>query len=191
MNKNPGAPDPTFYIHRLGDERAFHREAAAWTLGGLGSLKAARPLAGLLIREVQTVERSGYLEHSDVVRAAAEAIRRLGATDALYAVLKALCVLSRAKVIDEPTVEELVDCIADVGGPNAVREATDRVVSEARRAAGSPERRPTEGLRIVGDVLLGRLSLCGDAAVATLRRLANGGGPRDFQPIARRLYASV
>jgi hypothetical protein len=185
MSTSPGQPDPSPFILRLTNEDAFHREAAAWTLGELGCRQAARPLAGLLLRELKSVERTGFLEHGDVVCAVAEAIRRIGGTDALYALVKALCVLSRARAIEEATVVEIVDTIGEVGGPTAVREATDRVV----RAARERERHPP-GLRIVGRVLLSRLTLCGDHAVATLRRVARR-GPTDLRPIAERFCATV
>jgi len=163
-------PDPsTLYIHRLGDDDAFHREAAAWTLGELGASRAARPLAGLLLREIETVERTGYLHHVEVVRAASEAIRRIGAGEALYALFKALCVLAHARLVDETTIEEIVETIGVVGGPTAVREAADRVARETRELE-----HPDAGLDVVARVLLTRLSLCGDAAVRTLHRLANG-----------------
>jgi len=186
MNSCPGQePDPSLYIHQLCNESPFHREAAAWTLGELGSPKAARPLAGLLLREISSVERSGFLDHNDVVRAAVEAIRRIGATEALYALVKALCVLGRARGVEEQTVVEIVDTLGEVGGPNAVREAADRVTREARS-----RKAPLPALRTVGWVLLTRLSLCGDAAVATLHRLAQG-GPGALRPIALRVCATV
>ena len=93
MNAQSGEPDPSPFIERLSNGDPFHREAAAWSLGSLGSPRAVRPLAGTLLRELQTVEQSGYLDHAPVVRACSEAIRRIGSTDALYAVVKALCVL--------------------------------------------------------------------------------------------------
>jgi len=185
MGINPDLPDPTLYIGRLTDGDAFHREAAAWSLGEMGSPRAARPLAGLLLRELQSVERSGYLHHTEVVSAVIEAIRRIGATEALYALLKAVCVVSRARLVDKETIVELVDSIGDVGGPNAVREAADRVVREADKCE-----RPMPCLPLVGEVLLTRLGLCGDAAVTTLKRLANG-GPADLQPIAERVCATL
>jgi len=185
MSTSPGQPDPSLYIHQLLNKSAFHREAAAWSLGEIGSRRAARPLAGLLLRELRSVERSGYLEHCDVVRVAAEAIRRIGATESLYALVKALCVLSRAQGADEETVAEIVDSIGEVGGPNAVREAADRVAREALRSG-----RPAPGLRVVGWVLLTRLSLCGDAALSTLRRLAHG-GPIALRAIAMRVCSTV
>lgn len=185
MERSPDQPDPTLYIGRLSAENAFYREAAAWSLGNMGSPRAARPLAGLLLRELSSVERSGVLHHTEVVGAVVEAIRRIGATEALYALVRALCVLSRARSVDETTVVGIVDSIGEVGGPNAVREAADRVVREAR---ASEREHPC--LELVGRVLLTRLSLCGDAAVSTLRRLANG-GPQDLQPIAERIYETL
>ena len=114
-----------------------------------------------------------------------EAIRRIGATEALYALVKALCVLVRSRGVDEETVEEIVDALAEVGGPNAVREAADKVVKCAR------ECKPVcPGLHVVGTVLLARLSLCGDAALSTLRRLARK-GPDVLQPLAQRALAGI
>ncbi len=176
-------PDPSPYIHNLGASDAVHREAAAWSLGEIGSPRAARPLAGLLLREMQAVERSGVFAHSAVVRAVAVAIRRIGAQEALYAVLKALCVLSRARAVDDETVKDLVETLAEVGGPGAVREAADKVVDGARR------NRPAPGLEAVGAILLERLGLCGDAAQATLRRVAET-GPAPLRPLARRYSAA-
>ena len=63
--------------------------------------------------------------------------------------------------------------------------SVDRVVREARQ---SEKEHPC--LELVGRILLTRLSLCGDAAVSTLRRLANG-GPGDLQPIAERIYQTL
>jgi len=185
MDTYPDQPDPTLYIDRLTAASALHREAAAWSLGEIGSPKAARPLAGLLLRELDTVERTGYLHHCEVVAAVVEAIRRLGATEALYALFKALLVLGRARVVDEDTVVEIVDAIAEVGGPVAVREATDRLVRALREVDRGPA-----GLRVVGKVLLPRLGLCGDLALKTLRRLARG-GPETWRPIAEVAYAST
>ena len=185
MNTSPGHPDPSLYIDRLLDEDAFHREAAAWSLGEIGSPRAARPLAGLLLRELRSVEQSGFFHHNDVVCATVEAMRRIGTTDGLYALIRALCVLSRARGADEETIIEIVDSIGEVGGPSAMREATDRVVGEARRMRGQ-----APGLAIVCRVLLARLSLCGDAAVSTLKRLANG-GPEGVRLIAADVYATV
>jgi len=185
MDTYPDQPDPTHYIDRLTAASALHREAAAWTLGELGSSRAAGPLAGLLLRELETVERSGYLDHCEVVAAVVEAIRRLGATEALYALFRALRVLGRAKVVDEDTVIEIVDTIAEVGGPTAIREAADRLVRGLKDAGGGPA-----GLHVVGKVLLPRLGLCGDLAVKTLRRLARG-GPESLRPVAEVAYAST
>ena len=124
------------------------------------------------------MEESGYLDHAPVVRAVSEAIRRIGSSDALYALVKALCVLTHSKGVDRPTVMELVETISAVGGPNAVREAADRVVASAR------ECRPhCPGFDTVASVLLDRLGLCGDAAVSSLRRIANG-GPESLRPFA-------
>lgn len=180
MEPQPEQPDPSIYIGRLSAEDAFFREAAAWSLGEIGSPRAARPLAGLLLRELRSVERSGYIAHRDVVLAVVEAIRRIGATEALYALVKALCVLTRSRGVDEKTVAEIVEALAEVGGPNAVREAADRVVQCARDC------KPVcPGLHVVGAVLLARLGLCGDVAVTTLRRLARR-GPMALQPLARK-----
>jgi hypothetical protein len=177
--------DPRLYIGRLSDTNAWHREAAAWSLGEMGLPRAARPLAGLLLRELRTVERSGYVTHAEVVRAVVNAIRRIGSTEALYALLQALCVLTHSKGVDRGTVEEIVECIAEVGGLTAVREAVDRVVRCAR------ECHPVcPGLHIVGSVLLGRLGLCGDAAVKTLRRLSRA-GPATLKPLARRALQTL
>ena len=178
MNAQPGQPDPTLYIGRLLDEDAFCREAAAWSLGEIGDARAARPLAGLILRELQTVP------HEEVVRAAAVAIARLGAVDALYALVKALCAFGHAEEVEEETVVEVVEAIGEVGGPNAVREATERLV---RDTAGRPH---APGLAVVSGVLLSRLGLCGDAAVATLKRLARV-GPEPFRPIAERVYTAL
>jgi hypothetical protein len=185
MESQPEQPDPSIYIERLSNDNALYREAAAWTLGEIGSPRAARPLAGLLLRELQSVELSGYIAQRDVVRAVVEAIRRIGATEALYALVKALCVLTHSRGVDEETVEEIVEALNQVGGPNAVREAADRIVQCAR------ECKPVcPGLHVVGAVLLARLSLCGDAALSTLRRLATR-GPAPLQPIARHALASM
>lgn len=178
MNTEPGQPDPTLYIDRLLDEDAFCREAAAWSLGEIGDTRAARPLAGLILREMQAVP------HEEVVRAAALAIARLGATDALYALVKALCVFGKAEEVEEETVIEIAEALGEVGGPNAIREATERLV---RETAGRPH---APGLAVVCRVLLNRLSLCGDAAVATLKRLARG-GPESIRPIAQRVYTTL
>jgi HEAT repeat protein len=178
LNTEPGQPDPTLYIDRLLDEDAFCREAAAWSLGEIGDARAARPLAGLILRELQAEP------HEEVVRAAAGAIARLGATDALYALVKALCAFGRAVVVEEETVVDVVEALGEVGGPNAVREATERLV---RETAGRPH---APGLAVVCHVLLERLGLCGDAAVATLKRLARG-GPDGIRPIAQRVYTAL
>lgn len=177
-NEEPGQPDPTLYIDRLQADDAFCREAAAWSLGEIGDARAARPLAGLILREIQTVP------HEEVVRAAAVAIARIGAVDALYALMRALCSFGRSEAVEEETVVEVVEALGEVGGPNAVREATERLV---RETAGRPH---APGLAVVARLLLERLSLCGDAAVATLRRLARG-GPESFRPIAQRVYTAL
>ncbi len=178
MNTEPGQPDPTLYIDRLLDNDAFCREAAAWSLGEIGDARAGRPLAGLILREIQAAP------HEEVVRAAAGAIARLGATDALYALMKALCAFGRAEEVEEETVVEVIEALGEVGGPNAVREATERLV---RETAGRPH---APGLAVVCRVLLNRLSLCGDAAVATLKRLARG-GPDSIRPIAQHVYTTL
>ena len=181
-------PDPSPYIGRLSNGDAFQREAAAWSLGELECERAARPLAGLLLRELASVESMGFIDHTSVVRAVVEAIRRIGATECLYALVKALVVLSKSKGVDEETVEEIVECLSSVGGFNAVREAADRVVRQGRECercgGGCP------GLRIVIHVLFDRLVLCGDAAVATLRRLSRG-GPQPLQRIASGVLMSL
>ncbi len=184
MHITPGQPDPSLYIDRLADEDAFHREAAAWTLGEIGSPRAARPLAGLLLRELTSVEHSGFVDHDEVVCAAVEAMRRIGATEGLYALVKALCVLSRAQGVDEATIVEIVDSIGEIGGPSAMREATDRVVQDAGKRHAGP------GLQTVSRVLLSRLSLCGDAALKTLDRVAHGGPPQ-LRPVAQRVLAGL
>ena len=185
MDISPGQPDPSLYIDRLTADDAFHREAAAWTLGEIGNTRAVRPLAGLLLRELRSVEDSGYIDHNEVVRAGVEAMRRIGATDGLYALVKSLCVLTCAKGVDEATIVEIVDAIGELGGPNAMREATDRVACHAR--ASCPD---SPGLKVVSNVLLSRLSLCGDAAISTLKRLARG-GPDAMRPIAKRECAKL
>lgn len=181
----PDFPDPSLYIESLSHGDAMRREAAAWSLGEIGSPRAARPLAGLLIRELKSVERTGTLANADVVGAVVEAIRRLEATECLYALIKALCTLSRAQWADEDLVVEIVESLGEVGGPIVVKEAADKVAYEARNVAN-----PAPGLRIVGRVLLSRLSLCGDAALSTIRRLAHG-GPADLKPIAEEVYAAL
>ena len=185
MNTQPGGPDPTLYIERLAHGDAFHREAAAWTLGELGDPRATRPLAGTLLRELNTVEESGYLDHAPVVCAVVEAIRRIGSSEALYALLKSLCVLSGSKGVDRNTVEEIVETIAAVGGPNAVREAADRVVICARDCC--PD---CPGLSTVAAVLLDRLGLCGDLALQSLRRIAIG-GPESLRYFAQHALSTV
>ena len=179
MDTPLGYPDPALYIERLSNEDAIYRQAAAWSLGEIGNPRAARPLAGLLLREMESVERSGYIAHGEVVRATVEAIRRIGAPEALYSLMKSLCVLTHSKGVEEETVAEIVESIAEVGGLNAVREAVDRVVSCAR------ECHPVcPGLHAVASVLMDRLGLCGDQAVRTLHRLASA-GPAPLKPIAQ------
>lgn len=178
MREEPGQPDPTLYIDRLQDDDAFCREAAAWSLGEIGDKRAARPLAGLILREIQDDP------HEEVVRAAAAAIARLGAVDALYALVRALCSFGRSMAVEEETVVEVVEALGEVGGPNAVREATERLV---RDTAGRPH---APGLAVVTHVLLARLGLCGDAAVATLKRLARV-GPEPIRPVAQYFCAAL
>jgi len=183
MDSTPDQPlDPSLslYIDRLGAADAFYREAAAWSLGELGSPRAARPLAGLLLRELESVEALGSIGNGDVVRATVEAIRRIGTTDALFALLRALEVLSRARGVGHDVVEEIVECIASVGGFGAVREAADRIVKQARLCGKCGD---CYGLRVVAQVMFDRLVLCGDQGVATLRRVART-GPDPLQRIA-------
>jgi len=180
----PGQPDPAFYIDRLQDEDAFCREAAAWSLGEIGNPRAVRPLAGLILRELKSIDDFGAPRNEEVVRAAADSIRRLGTTEGLYALIKALCALGRARYVEESTVVEIAEALGEVGGPNAVREATDRLV---RETAGRPQ---APALAVVSQVLLSRLSLCGDAAIATLRRLARG-GPEPIRPIAEHVCETL
>ena len=97
MSTGSGRPDPSLYIGRLSDGDAFRREAAAWSLGEIGSRRAARPLAGLLLRELASVERCGYVLNDDIVRIVLDSIRRVGGTDALFALMEALLVLFRAR----------------------------------------------------------------------------------------------
>lgn len=187
MHIQPDQPDPTPFIGRLSAEEPIYREAAAWTLGEIGHERAARPLAGLLLREMETVDITGFIHHTDVVRAAIEALRRIGATETLYALVRALCKMSQAVYVDEQPVAEVIDALNEVGGPSALREAADRV---AREASDPETEEIGTGLATVGEMLLSRLSLCGDAAIATLRRLA-ARGPESLQPIAAQHYASV
>lgn len=182
MSTTPDQPlDPSPFIDRLFAEDAMRREAAAWSLGELECGRAARPLAGLLLRELQSVESMGFIDNTAVVRATVEAIRRIGATESLYALVKALVVLAKSKGVDEETVAEILDCLLAVGGFNAVREAADRVVQQSRQCSECGGGCP--GMRIVSQVLCARLVLCGDAAVATLRRVSRG-GPQPLQKIA-------
>ncbi len=184
MDAQPDLPDPSLYIERLGNEDAFYREAAAWSLGEIGSPRAVGPLSALLLREMSSVERGGYLAHADVVRACVEALRRIGAPQGLFALGKSLCVLTRSKGVDEETVVEIADTLDEIGGPSAVREAADRVVRCAKEGAACP------GLHLVGGVLLDRLGLCGDAAVSTLRRLSRA-GPEPLRRLAQNALASA
>ncbi len=186
-NQPPDQPDPIPFIGRLTAENPIYREAAAWTLGEIGDARAARPLAGLLLREMNTVDITGLIHYTDVVRASVEALRRLGATETLYALVRTLCKMSHATYVDDDAVAEVVDALNEVGGPTAVREAADRVVQDAH---GTPDEDISNGLATVGRVTMARLSLCGDAGVATLRRLS-ARGPTTLQPIAARAYASV
>lgn len=185
MNEQPGDPDPSPYIARLSNGSAFHREAAAWTLGELGCQRAARPLAGLVLRELESVEQVGYLTNSEVVRAAVTAIRRIGSPEPLYCLVKALCTLSRSHHVERSVVMEIVESLASVGGFHAVREAADKVVRHAKDGVAS-----APGLDEVGDVLFARLGLCGDAGIATLRRLS-GSGPAPLRTIAKRALARL
>ncbi|MFQ5844119.1 MAG: HEAT repeat domain-containing protein, partial [Planctomycetota bacterium] len=173
------------FIDRRATGDAFRRAAAAWSLGEIGSPRAARPLAGLLLRELSTVERSGYLDHGGVVRAVSVAIRRIGGVEALYALVKALCVLARARGVQEETVAEIVDSLAEVGGPSAVREAADRFVQSVGER---PPEAGGSGLDTVGEIIFERLSLCGDSAQFNLKRIALGGPPA-LRPIAERILA--
>ena len=184
MSTGSGRPDPSLYIGRLSDGDAFRREAAAWSLGEIGSRRAARPLAGLLLRELSTVERCGYVLNDDIVRTVLDSIRRVGGTEALFALINALLVLVRARRVNDETVAEIIESIAAVGGLHAVREAADRVVHRARQDRVGP------GLDTVAALLLERLGLCGDAAVSTLRRLARGGPPA-LRPYAEHALHSV
>lgn len=182
----PGAgPDPTHYIDRLASDDPFQREAAAWSLGGIGHPRANRPLAGLLLREIRTIPSTGTIEHEDVVRAAVDSIRRLGATESLYAIIRSLCAMGCCDDIERETVEELVECLGEVGGLNVVREATDKVVRHARE--NCPHCR---GLETVAMVLFERLAMCGDPGVRTLRRLSNA-GPAPLRPLAEHALSMV
>ena len=177
--------DPTHFIGRLESDDPFQREAAAWSLGSMGHPRASRPLAGLLLREIQTIPATGALENEDVVRAAADSIRRLGATESLYAVIRSLCAMGCCDEVERETVTELVECLAEVGGLNVVREAADKVVRHAREHC--PDCR---GQETVAMVLFERLSMCGDAGVKTLRRVANA-GPESLRPLAAYALAMV
>jgi hypothetical protein len=177
--------DPTLYIDRLGSDDPMQREAAAWSLGCMGHPRAKRPLAGLLLREMRTVPATGSIEHEDVVRAAVDSIRRLGATESLYAVINSRCAMGCFPDIDRTVVEELVECLAEVGGLTVVREAADKVVRHARETC--PHCR---GLETVGMVLFESLSMCGDAGVKTLQRVAHA-GPDPLRPLAAYALAMV
>ena len=172
------AIDPSHYIHSLSSESAMKREAAAMSLGGMGVRRAGRPLAGLLLREMVTVPQTQQITHEDVVCAASDAIRQLGATESLYAVMKVLCSASCTHAVQRSTIESLVDCLAEVGGLTAVREAADKVVRHAREHC--PHSR---GLETVGMVVFEALSLCGDPGVKTLERLSRA-GPEPLRPLA-------
>jgi len=170
--------DPRHFIESLGSISAMKREAAALSLGGMGDRRASRPLAGLLLREVVTVAQTRQIAHEDVVCAASDAIRQLGATESLYAVMKALCTASCTASVQRTTVESLVNCVAEVGGFTAVREAADKVVRHAEGLC--PD---CHGLETVGAVLFEALSMCGDPGVKTLRRLSRA-GPETLKPLA-------
>jgi HEAT repeat protein len=178
-------PDPSLYIDRLDSDDPFQREAAAWSLGCMGHPRANRPLAGLLLREIRTIGVTGAIEHEDIVRAAVDSIRRLGATESLYAIIRSLCAMGCCDDVERETVEELVECLAEVGGFNVVREATDKVVRHAREHC--PHCR---GLETVAMVLFERLAMCGDAGVRTLRRLSNA-GPEPLRPLAAHALSMV
>jgi len=178
------ALDSSHFIESLASESAFKREAAALSLGCMGDRRAGRPLAGLLLREVVTVPQTQQIAHEDVVCAASDAIRRLGATESLYAVMRVLCTASCTESVERATIESLVDCVAEVGGFTAVREAADKVVSHAREHC--PEQSSREsvgGLETVGMVLFEALSMCGDPGVKTLERLSRA-GPEPLKPLA-------
>lgn len=170
--------DPRHYIENLESVSAMKREAAALSLGGMGDRRANRPLAGLLLREVVTVAQTQQITHEDVVCAASDAIRQLGATESLYAVMKALCTASCTATVQRSTIESLVNCVAEVGGFTAVREAADKVVRHADSVC--PKCR---GLETVGSVLFEALSMCGDPGVKTLQRLSRA-GPDSLKPLA-------
>jgi len=177
-DSSDSAFDPRHYIESLGSESAMKREAAALSLGGMGDRRANRPLAGLLLREVVTVAQTRQIAHEDIVCAASDAIRQLGATESLYAVMRVLCTASCTESVERTTIESLVDCLAEVGGFTAVREAADKVVRHAQDLC--PECR---GLETVGVVLFEALSMCGDPGVKTLQRLSRA-GPEPLKPIA-------
>jgi len=170
--------DPSPFIGRLDSADPFLRQAAASSLGSMGDPRASRPLAGLLLREMRTVHQTGEIEHEDVVLAAVDSIRRIGGTESLYAVIRSLCAMGCCHEVDRDTVAELVECLAEAGGLNVVREAADKVVRHAQEHC--PHCR---GLETVGMVIFERLSMCGDAGVRTLRRLANA-GPEALRPLA-------
>ncbi|MEM8885038.1 MAG: hypothetical protein AAGD14_13280 [Planctomycetota bacterium] len=163
----------------------MQREAAAMSLGCMGHPRANRPLAGLLLREMRSVQLTGVIENEDVVLAAVDSIRRLHATESLYAVVRALCDMACGSEIRRETVEAMVECLAEVGGLGVVREAADKVVRHTREhCADCP------GIEVVAMVLFEGLSMCGDPGVRTLTRLANA-GPGPLQPIAAYALAMV
>ena len=192
MNQEPETGlDPTLYIGRLESDCPMQREAAAWSLGSMGHPRASRPLAGLLLREMRSIQDSGSIEHEDIVRAAADSIRRLGATESLYAVVRSLCEMGGCYEVERETVEGLVECLAEVGGLTVVREAADKVVSQARLQDDcSMGDRGSPGLETVGMVLFESLSMCGDAGVKTLQRLATA-GPDPLKPLAQHALAMI
>ena len=177
--------DPSNFIERLESDCPMRREAAARSLGSMGCSDASRPLAGLLLREIRSVPLTGLLENPDVVSATAESIRVLGATESLYAIIRSLCMMSCCEEVDRETVESLVECLSEVGGPNVVREAADKVVRHAADACDD-----SRGIETVAMVLFENLSMCGDAGVRTLRRLSNA-GPTRLQPFAGYALAMV
>lgn len=186
--RNEPAPtfDPSRFIDNLESDCPMRREAAATSLGSMGHPRAGRPLAGLLLREIRTIPVSGVLDNPEVVCAAAGSIRQLGATESLYAVIRSLCEMGCCLEVNRTTVESLVECLAEIGGPNVVREATDKIVKHARDHR-CDER---QGVETVAMVLFENLSMCGDAGVRTLRRLANA-GPEHLRAFASHALAMV
>ena len=83
-------------------------------------------------------------------------------------------------------MEGLVECLAEVGGLTVVREAVDKVVRRARDEGTVPHR----GLETVGMVLFESLSMCGDAGVKTLHRVANA-GPVPLRPLAEHAISMI